>query len=363
MLRTVALPAGPCPAGLVAARRRLPRRCDSRCRARGQRVYARGSVHEALQVLTDASRQSDHPHALELLVRMRHEGFGRLERSAPPPMTPVHAVAGPAAPLGDLTANELSPTSLRAGLARNGCVLVRGLVPPSMVEQLVAGIDATFDAFDRAMDGSPVADTTPWYVPFEPGAGEYRVGGRRNWVRKGGAIWTADSPRMLFDLFEMLDALGIGRLVTEYLGERPALSANKSTLRRTTPAERCGDWHQDGAFLGADVRSLNVWLSLAHAAATPPASTSCPGVSIGSSKPERMARTSTGRSAMTWRPRSRARRQSRGRSSVPVTCCSSTTCFCTEPRAAPEMTRERHAMETWLFAPSTYPEGQIPLVY
>ena len=41
---------------------------------------------------------------------------------------------------------------------------------------------------------------------FEPGAGEYRVGGRRNWVRKGGAIWTADSPRMLFDLFETFPA-------------------------------------------------------------------------------------------------------------------------------------------------------------
>jgi hypothetical protein len=27
------------------------------------------------------------------------------------------------------------------------------------------------------------------------------------------------------------------------------------------------------------------------------------------------------------------------------------------------MTRERYAMETWLFAPSSYPDGQIPLVY
>ena len=25
------------------------------------------------------------------------------------------------------------------------------------------------------------------------------------------------------------------------------------------------------------------------------------------------------------------------------------------------MTRERHAMETWFFAPSAYPKGQIPL--
>ena len=30
---------------------------------------------------------------------------------------------------------------------------------------------------------------------------------------------------------------------------------------------------------------------------------------------------------------------------------------------SPTMTRPRHAMETWFFAPSTYPDGQIPLVY
>ena len=31
--------------------------------------------------------------------------------------------------------------------------------------------------------------------------------------------------------------------------------------------------------------------------------------------------------------------------------------------ARPDMPRERYAMETWLFGPSAYPEGQIPLVY
>ena len=110
------------------------------------------------------------------------------------------------------------------------------------------------------------------------------MGGRRNWVRRGGAMWTADSPRMLFDFLEMVEALGIGRLITEYLGERPAVSANKSTLRRTPPGERCGDWHQDGAFLGDEVRCLNLWLRSRTAAATRPASTSSPGGSIEWSK-------------------------------------------------------------------------------
>ena len=30
--------------------------------------------------------------------------------------------------------------------------------------------------------------------------------------------------------------------------------------------------------------------------------------------------------------------------------------------AGPGMTRERYAMENWFFAPSAYPEGQIPVL-
>jgi len=30
---------------------------------------------------------------------------------------------------------------------------------------------------------------------------------------------------------------------------------------------------------------------------------------------------------------------------------------------APGMTRERHAIESWFFAPSAYPEGQLPILY
>ena len=41
----------------------------------------------------------------------------------------------------------------------------------------------------------------------------------------------------------------LARLLTDYLGERPILSANKCTLRRV-PVEANTDWHQDGAFLG-----------------------------------------------------------------------------------------------------------------
>ena len=43
--------------------------------------------------------------------------------------------------------------------------------------------------------------------------------------------------------------------------------------------------------------------------------------------------------------------------------CSSTTCSCTAPGVTPGMTHERWAIESWFFAPSSYPDGQFPLAY
>ena len=69
-------------------------------------------------------------------------------------------------------------------------------------------------------------------------------------------MWTADSPRMLVTLIELLQTTGIAELAEAWLGERPAMSANKCNLRRT-PVGNCGDWHQDGSFLGQECASLN----------------------------------------------------------------------------------------------------------
>ena len=70
----------------------------------------------------------------------------------------------------------------------------------------------------------------------------------------------ADSPRALFDVIETWDAIGLGRLLEGYLGEWPALSYKKCTLRRA-PADVGTEWHQDGAFLGTVTRTVNVWLA------------------------------------------------------------------------------------------------------
>ena len=173
----------------------------------------------------------------------------------------ITAAPDASGPLPELEPAALTLETLRAGLRRHGCVLVRGLLSPDKSAVLAEGIDHALDAFDVSVAGEG-SEPGPWFVPFTPKPGTYRPV-RRNWVRASGGIWTADSPRMLFDLLEAVEATGIGHLITQHVGERPVLAANKCTLRRV-PITTNGDWHQDGAFLGTGVRSLNLWLSLSH---------------------------------------------------------------------------------------------------
>ena len=84
----------------------------------------------------------------------------------------------------------------------------------------------------------------------------------RPWIREGGGVLAADSPRLSFEMLELFGAAGLPALVAGYLGEPAVLSVHKTTLRKAEPTVG-GAWHQDGAFMG-DVKALNLWLSLSR---------------------------------------------------------------------------------------------------
>jgi hypothetical protein len=321
-----------------------------------------GRPVEAIELLTDANRRSPDAAVEERLVSIRHAAFDALDRRPPVDVLPPITASEPAGPLEAVPAPELTPGVLRSGLARNGCVWVRGLVSPAQVELLAHGIDRALGGFDAAEAGAAPSTTSPWYVPFEAQAGRYRVGGRRNWVRASGAVWTVDSPRMLFELCELLDATGMDDLVTAHLGERPALSANKCTLRRV-PVDTNTNWHQDGAFLGAEVRTLNIWLALSDCGVD------SPGLEIVPRRIDTVLPTGTEGAIFDWSvsPQVVADASRDVPAITPAFRAGDALLFdhllLHRTAVGPDMTRERYAMETWLFAPSSYPEGQIPVVF
>ena len=163
-------------------------------------------------------------------------------------------------------------------------------------------------------------------------------------------------------LMELVDDTGVGALVTEYLGERPQLSANKCTLRRVPLTTNVG-WHQDGAFLGETVRTVNLWLALGHCGTT------APGMDIVPRRIDRVVETGSGDALFDWSVSTDVVREVAGDAGVvrpefgPGDALLFDHLFLHSTCVEPDMTQERHAMETWFFAPSAYPDGQIPLLY
>lgn len=333
--------------------------------ARAETLEARGNVREAIELLTRANCVARSSALARALVRLRREeGARRLLQIPTVEREPINALP-PGDGIFEIEAAELTEPALRAGLARSGCVLVRGLVPADRVQRLVTGTDMAIASYDKAIGGAESVDPG-WY---DPGTMPDRVAdglpeeARRRFLRERGGLWTADSPHMLFELFALVDDVGVGALMTEFLGERPLLSALKCTLRRVpidlqdTPA-----WHQDGAFLGEEVGAFNLWLSLSRCGQD------APGLDI---LPRRVGRvlSSDDEARFDWSLSDRAVLEAAEGTPIvrPVFEPGDALLFdqllVHRTAVSSEMTLERYAIESWFFAPSAYPEGQLPILY
>jgi Phytanoyl-CoA dioxygenase (PhyH) len=347
---------------------------------RADDLEAGGEVRAAIELLTNANRVKRHSQLERALVRVRRGGC----RWLPPPTAPTGRTPVTADPpdgdIFEIGPEELTVVSLRAGLARSGCVLVRGLVQPERVARLVNGIDLALAAHDAAELGDETVDRG-WYDPismpdrvtqsasvgittpadaFEPARMPERL--RRRFVRESGGLWTTYSPRMLFELFELVEDVGIGALMTAYLGERPLLSANKCTLRRVPPETVNGGWHQDGAFLGDHVGSFNFWLSLSSCGRD------APGLDIVPRRIDEVLTPGEG-AQFDWSLSDEAVAAAAGDLPIVRPEFEAGDALLFDHRlvhrtgASDSMTRERHAIESWFFAPSAYPAGQLPIVF
>jgi hypothetical protein len=243
-------------------------------------------------------------------------------------------------------------------------VVVRGLIPGDRAEALARGIDRALASYDAYAAGHATDADGPWYTPFQSTSPRYDVGVgvRSHWVRPSGAVWTADSPRNLFELLELLDGLGIRSVIAQYLGERPVLSVNKCTLRRV-PVDAKSSWHQDGAFLGQAARALDLWLALS------PCGVDSPGLELVPRRVDEVLPTGTEGAIFKWSVGEPlvARVAKDSPPERPVFEPGDAVLFdhlCLHRTAIEgDMRRSRHAIETWFFGPSAYPDGQIPLVF
>ena len=315
--------------------------------------------------LMAANRADPNAATEKRIVQLRHEAFAQLDRTAPdrsPDTDPVVDQLSRPDGLPEIGASELTSDAVRDGILGGGSLIIRGLLDADRAERMRAGIDETFAARDAHIDGAPLPETTPWYDPFAPGPDYPLDPAQWNRMVKGGhAVWAPDSPRMMFELLDAFDVSGLSATITDYLGERPALSMNKSVLRRVSP-ESGTDWNQDGAFLGRGIRTCNVWIALTRCGDI------APGLDVVARRYDEIVETGTEGAMFPWAVSPQKVEESRQGAEVARPTFNPGDAilfdhFCLHRTAVgPEMTENRYATETWCFAPSVYPDKTVPLV-
>ena len=314
----------------------------------------------ALDLLESANRIVRSSEIEIALAALRWRSFEHLVGAGEPDRAPAERRSGP--PIGDRGLPEAPLADLDAGMLRgalleHGCLLVPGALDADRARSLALDIDRGFAAQDPA-GGEPSGSS--WWSPLalDPPAAA-SLG--RKWVRGGGGVLLADSPRLMFEVLDLFSELGLRALVADYLGSRPVLSANKCTLRRVSMADS-GDWHQDGAFLGRGVRAINLWLTL----------TACgvdaPSLDLVLQRFDDVVETGTEGAHFDWAVGPDvAERVAAGRVLRPRFDAGDLLIFddLLLHRTAndPAMTRPRHAIEMWSFASDAYPTGQVPMVW
>ena len=331
--------------------------------AHARELEAAGAPDDAIDLLMQINRRRRNAKVERELVLLRHRAFGASEAAPGFPGWPVdtHDIFGPGASPPEVRGSELTAAHVRSAILHHGCLVVRDLIPPARVEQLTSDIDRALDAAKAHIEGASSKETAPWWVPFKPKEG-YSVGGGREWIWEQGSVWAVDSPRSLFDLVETFREIGLDQTIAAYLGESPALSVKKCTLRRV-PASTGTNWHQDGAFLGDGIRTLNVWVALS------PCGEDSPSLDIVPRRMERIIETGTDGALFDWSVGEDAVDRARG--DAPIVrphfeagdAMLFDEMFLHRTGVSAGMTRDRYTIESWFFAPSTYPDEQIPVMF
>ena len=313
---------------------------------------------------------SDEASARQLLQLRHRAGLKLLDESAakePSYPDPAFDLLASDSDLPTVEAGEVTPELLRAAILRSGCLLIRGLVDPDQAARLREEIDRAYEA--RGAHSADQHSGSGWFEEFKPDA-RFDLAFERALLLGSAGLWVADSPRMMAEVLDLFDRAGLTRLATDYLGERPAISVNKSLLRKVKPTqiedtdgskERSPSaWHQDGAFLG-DVRALNVWLSLSRCGDV------APGLDIVPRRLEEIVPTGTEGAVFDWSVSRAVTEEAAADVEImrpvfePGDVLLFDELFLHATAAEPDMPNMRYAVESWFFGPSAFPAGYAPL--
>lgn len=322
-------------------------------------LAARGRHDEAIATLESANASHPDIRLERRIVQLRHEAFFTHRHESRIAHWPPTAddLFPDATAIPEIAAADLTVEHVRSGVLRHGALIVRGMFSAEQVARLADDVHRAVASFDERK-----RDDNPWYHPLPIDSRcTPLTPADRHWTRSTGGCFAADSPRSMIHYIEALRANGLVDIVDGYLGERPALSVKKTTLREVPPRGEQG-WHQDGAFLGEGIRTLNLWLALTRCG------TDAPSMDMVPRRLHELAPAGVEGAAFDWSVSDTvATRVAGDRGVQRLHFEAGDIIFFDEMNlhrtaVSPEMTSTRLAIEAWFFAPSCYPLPQLPIL-
>jgi hypothetical protein len=330
--------------------------------AEARKLADDGELFEAIDLLGAANR-ADRDTQIEIEAR-RLRNLAGMELLAHPASDPSYAepnaevpATGKQSRIPETTPEGLSAEVLRASILSHGALLVRGLMDRDKALGMAANIDRSFDVRVANRDGG--TDPDGYYVEMEPEP-PYQIA-ERTWIEQGGGVLAVDSPRLLFDMLQGFEDAGLRKVIQGYLGEKPAISGQKCTLRKATP-DVGGAWHQDGKFMGP-VRSVNVWLSLSRCGDV------APSMDVVPKRLEEFVRTGGPGTMIENQIGQQDAEEAAGDAGIvrpifePGDALIFDHLFLHQTGSDPSMPNPRYAIESWFFGPSAYPENYVPIAF
>lgn len=330
-------------------------------------LMQRGQWRDALDLLQTGNREQPRASLQERMMDLRIRA-GR-EQPHPPSAVPLTVAGkGPVAgAIPEIPRRELTAQELCNAIHGCGAVIVRGLVDSGRASHLRTLVDRVVAAREQPESAPPREHDAAWYARST----EVRGAPARFFANPGepvaasSSIWVADSPRVACELLDLYAALGLPALLQSYFGEPARLSVKKWVLRKIAPENAAeAGWHQDGRFLGEDIRTVNLWLALSDCGGAAPA----PGLDIVANGQREIYPTGTAGAVFDWTV---------GPDLVAKVAAD---CGVTQPRFAAgdalffdhfnlhrtafevHHTAVRYAIESWFFAASSAPLKQQPIL-